>query len=65
MRIHKLWHSSLNPELQSLCDQWFSAQPLRKEYEQRLKNNNCLFCNIRESWYWRFANEKRTDNPVA
>ena len=36
MRIHKLWHSSLNPELQSLCDQWLSAQPLRKEYEQRM-----------------------------
>ena len=36
MSIHKLWRSSLNPELQRLCDQWLSAQPLRKEYEQRM-----------------------------
>lgn len=36
MIIHKLWRSSLNPELQRLCDQWLSAQPLRKEYEQRM-----------------------------
>ena len=36
MSIHKLWRSSLNPELQRLCDQWLSAQPFRKEYEQRM-----------------------------
>src|SRR3990172_4673183 len=36
MSIHKLRRSSLNPELQKLCDQWLSAQPFRKEYEQRM-----------------------------
>jgi len=36
MSMHKLWHSSLTTELQRLCDQWLSAQPLRKEFEQRM-----------------------------
>ena len=36
MSMHKQWHSSLTTELQRLCDQWLSAQPLRKEYEQRM-----------------------------
>lgn len=36
MSMHKLWYSSLTTELQRLCDQWLSAQPLRKEYEQRM-----------------------------
>src|SRR3989337_3297513 len=36
MSIHKLWHSSLTAELQRLCDQWLSAQLLKKEYEQRM-----------------------------
>lgn len=37
MSMHELWGSSLDNELWKLCNQWLEAQPLRKEYEQRLR----------------------------
>lgn len=37
MSMPELWGSSLDNELGKLCNQWLEAQPLRKEYEQRLR----------------------------